>query len=177
MFSEKIQSFFLAILLFFLGLLAGGLALGWTTPIDYLEQLLTGTNERWVLGILGLVSVVVSFLLFKNSIKTKTPTQTDVINTSIGKIKITNSALEHMATKVTKEINGIRETKAIIKSTPQGIAIYIQVSLMPDINIPETTTMIQNKIKEYFAQVVGIGVEEVRVLVTKLSSDSKSRVE
>lgn len=177
MFSEKLQSFLLAILLFFLGILAGGLALGWTTPLDYMESFLQGTNERWVLGILGILSVLVSLFLLRNSFRVKNPTQTEVINTSLGKIKITNSALEHMATKVIREINGIKETKAVTKNTPQGIAIFIQVSLLPDINIPETTMTIQNKVKDYFRQIVGIEVEEVRVLVTKLSTDQKSRVD
>jgi len=142
-----------------------------------LENFLSGTNERWVLGLLGVFFVLVSFFLFRNTFRVKIPTQTEIINTSLGKIKITNSALEHMVTKVTREINGIKETKAIIKNTSGGIAIYIQVSLLPDINIPETTMMIQTKVKEYFGKVVGIGVEEVRVLVTKLSTDLKSRVE
>lgn len=175
--SEKLYPFFLAILLLFLGAVAVGLALGWTTPINYLENFLTGTNERWVLGILGIVSVIAGFFLLRNSFKGKPPSQTEVSSTSLGKIKITINALEHMATKVAKQVTGVKEVKPIIKCTPSGIAVFIQVNLAPDIQIPETTALIQNKVKEYFGQVTGIEVEEVRILVSKLSTESKSRVE
>ncbi|MGI6225439.1 MAG: alkaline shock response membrane anchor protein AmaP [Peptococcales bacterium] len=177
MLSEKLYPFFLSILLLFLGVLATGLALGWTTPINYIENFLTGTNERWVLGILGVISVLAGFLLLRNSLRVKAPSQTEVISTTLGKIKITINALENMAAKVAKQIAGVKEVKPIVKCTPTGIAVFLQVNLAPEIHIPDTTTLIQEKIKEYFGKVAGIEVEEVRILVSKLSTESKGRVE
>lgn len=166
-----------SLLVLFFSVLSIGLALGWTTPLDYLESFLIGVNERWVLGILGLLGALLSITIFRNSLKNTTPTQTNVTVTSLGHVRITINALENMATKVTKQVGGVKETKTIIKCTPNGIAVFIQVNLVPDINIPEKTKEIQLKIKEYFANVTGIQVEEVRILVTKLSNDAKGRVE
>jgi len=177
MISEKLYPLLLAILLFFLGLLAIGLALGWTTPLAYLQNFLTGTNERWVLGLLGVFGFLVSLTIIRNIFRSKIPTQTEVVSTSLGKIKITISALEHMAIKTAKQINGVKEAKPVIKCTPGGIAIFMQINLVPDIHIPDTTALIQNKLKEHFNKVAGIEVEEVRILVSKLSADSKGRVE
>jgi len=175
--SERLYPFFLAVLLFFLGFLAIGLALGWTTPLNYLESFLVGTNERWVLGILGIIGVLTGVTILRNIFRTKTPTQTEVISTPLGKIKITINSLEHMAAKVAKQVTGVKDTKPVIKCTPGGIAVFMQVNLAPDIHIPDTTALIQTKVKEYFGQVAGIEVEEVRILVSKLSTEAKGRVE
>lgn len=173
----KVYAIMLALILFFVGVLSFGLALGWTTPLTYLELFLRGSNERWMLGILGVISILIGFIILRKSLRVKTSTQTEVISTKLGKIKITISALEHMATKVAKEIEGVMDTKPVIKSTPGGIAVFMQVNLAPDINIPDTTSLVQDKIKVYFGQVVGIEVEEVRILVSKLGAETKARVE
>ncbi|MDK2823255.1 MAG: hypothetical protein PWQ67_1507 [Clostridia bacterium] len=175
--SERIFRILFALLLFTISTLAVGLALGWTTPLTYLDSLLTSVNERWVLGILGLLGILVGITVLRNTFKNRTPTQTEVVVTSLGKIKITINALEHMAGKVAKQVQGVKESKPVIKCTPNGIAIFMQVNLAPEMNIPETTTQIQNKVKEYFSKVAGIDVEEVRILITKLSNEAKSRVE
>jgi len=175
--SERFFRVLFALLLLFISVLGVGLSLGWTTPLDYLDNYLTGVNQRWILGILGVIGILISIMLLRNSLKSKIPTQTDVIVTSLGKIKITINALEFMAEKIAKQVSGVKETKPTIKSTSNGIAIFLKVSLAPDVNIPEITAQIQNKIKEHFSKVAGIDVEEVRILVTKLNSDLKSRVE
>ena len=82
---------------------------------------------------------------------------------SLGQVKITIGTVESMANKVARQITGVRETLTKVKSTPGGIAIFMQVSLTPEINIPEVTSQIQNELKEYFAKVAGIEVEEVRI--------------
>ncbi|MFZ5943393.1 MAG: alkaline shock response membrane anchor protein AmaP [Bacillota bacterium] len=175
--AEKTYKILFALLLFILSFIALGLAVGWTTPLTYLDNFLRGTNERWVLGILGLIGTLISLAVIRTTFRSKIPSQTEVVVTQLGKIKITISALESMAGKVAKQINGVKDAKPIIKCTPTGIAVFMQIFLSPDIHIPDTTTKIQNQVREYFSKVAGIEVEEVRILVTKLTSDIKNRVE
>ncbi|NLW25177.1 MAG: alkaline shock response membrane anchor protein AmaP [Clostridia bacterium] len=174
--TERIFTFLFGLILLLISLLAVLMTVSGTTILDYLENFLRGTNERLLLGIIGVIGILSGLFIIRKTFKVPEPTQTEVIVTSLGQVKITISTLESMANKVARQITGVRETLTKVKSTPGGIAIFMQVSLTPEINIPEVTSQIQNELKEYFAKVAGIEVEEVRILVTKLN-EAKNKPE
>lgn len=146
------------------------------TPIVYITNLLQSYNDRLILGILGFLGFCVSLLLIINMLRKKPPLQTDIIETSLGKIKMTINSLENISVKVVKRFQGIKEAKARVKSTPDGIALFIELNIAPDINIPELTTDIQNQLNEYFSKYIGLHVEEIKILVVNVNYEQKSRV-
>ncbi|SMB94858.1 hypothetical protein SAMN00017405_0284 [Desulfonispora thiosulfatigenes DSM 11270] len=166
-----------ALILIILGALVSGVLFGWTSPLDYINNSLLHSNDKVILGFIALFSIVIGFSILRGSFKQKISTQTNIIETKLGEIKITIKALENMTEKIAKKIVGIKEAKTKIKSTPNGIAVFIEISVTSDVNIPEITTETQNKINEYFLNQAGIQVEEVRILVSDLAKDVKSRVE
>lgn len=176
--TDRTYRFLFSLLLVGISLPLLGLALGWTIPLDYFNSILLNNERRLVTILLAIIGILLSFFIIKKSFRKKVVKQAEVIDTSLGKINVSIDALENMANKVARQTPGVKETKAKVKPSPNGIAIYIQTNLAPDINIPEVTKILQNNLYNYFRDVVGIEVEEVKVLVTKFSNDNKkSRVE
>lgn len=176
--TDRTYRFLFSLLLLSISLLLLGLALGWTIPLDYLNAILLNNERRLITILLAVIGLLISFLIIKKSFRKKAVKQAGVIETPLGKIKVTLDALENMANKVARQTPGVKETKTKVKPSSNGIAIYIQTNLAPDMNIPEITKILQNNLHNYFKDVVGIETEEIKVLVTKFSSDNKkSRVE
>lgn len=153
------------------------ISLGWTDPLYYLNDILLNVGQPVILGILGAFGILFGLFLLKTSFNKRMPSQTDVIETSLGQVKITISALEKMSEKITKQTMGVKEAKTKVKCTPNGVAVFLEVSVAPDVNIPDVTAEIQTKINDYFIHKTGIQVEEVRVLVSNMVKETKSRVE
>lgn len=153
------------------------LALGWDYPLIYLHSQLQDVNNRWMFGLTGCLILIIGLVYFMTSVRVKPTTNTIISNSKLGIVSITLPALENLASKVTKMQNGIRDVKPEIKPTPNGIATHISITVTPDTNIPDITLKVQEAIKDSFKKTAGIDVEEVRVLVNKISYDTKTRVE
>ena len=153
------------------------IALGWTSPLTYVENYLLYITNRWLLGLLGTVIFIVSLTLFLGSFRIK-PVKTTVIHeTSLGRIKITRPALEHLVVKAAKSTQGIREVKPFLKSSADELAVQLKIQVLPDVSIPNITEELQKKVKEYLLKTAGITVNEIKVIVNKITWETKSRVE
>lgn len=152
-------------------------AIGWTTPLNTLVGYLLYTTNRWVLGITGTFIFVIALTLFFSSFRSKPDRISAVHETTLGQIKITIHALEHLVLKAAKSIHGIREVKPLLKSLKSGLVIELRVQVLPDVNIPEVTEELQKTVREYLQKTAGIGVQEIRVLVNRVSWEVKNRVE
>ncbi len=151
-------------------------ALGWTTPVTYVENYLYRTNP-WVLGLTGGFVFIASLTLFLSSFKKKPVMQTAIHETNLGQIRITLPALEHLVLKAAKSVHGIRDIKPFINNTATGLSIQLKVQVLPDVNIPNITADLQKTIRDYMQKTAGTTVQEVRVLVNKVSWENKARVE
>lgn len=100
-----------------------------------------------------------------------------VRHTAYGEVKITLTALEGMAQKIAKTVDGLREIKASVYPLNEGILIQLHALTTSDLNIPEATVKAQQSIKEYIEEYTGITVAEVKVTIDDVAAISKSRVE
>lgn len=154
------------------------IALGWTTPLLYLENYLLYTTSHWLMGITGAILFGVAFTVFLSNFRSKPVKFTVIHETTLGAINITLPALENLVLKSAHQIQGIKEVKPLLKIVPgQGLAILLKVQVAPDINIPSVTESLQKAVKEYLLKTAGINVEAIRISVNRISWDGKSRVE
>ncbi|MGI6685069.1 MAG: alkaline shock response membrane anchor protein AmaP [Bacillota bacterium] len=153
------------------------MALGWTIPLDYLNQVFYSINNRWIIGITsGLILLGAANLIFSSLMKNPT-TYTNIANSDHGDISITIPAVEALVKKAAFQIRGVKEVKPVIKCTPQGIAVFIKTSMQPGTVIPEAAQELQTVVKGYLEETAGIQVVEVRVLITHVFQEAKSRVD
>jgi uncharacterized alkaline shock family protein YloU len=93
----------------------------------------------------------------------------------LGQIHITVEALENMVLKTGYQIAGIKELKPRIILADNGTTVVLKAIVFSDLNIPEITDKLQLKVKDYLAEVAGIEVREVKVLVTNITGEGKAR--
>ncbi|HHT64353.1 MAG: alkaline shock response membrane anchor protein AmaP [Bacillota bacterium] len=152
------------------------MALGWTTPLDYLNNVFYSINNRWIIGITsGLVLLAALNLIFSSLLKNPV-NDTKIAENDHGEVSITIPAVEALVKKAAFQIKGVKEVKPVIKCTPQGIAVFVKTSMHPGTVIPSSAQELQAAVKEFLEQTAGIQVLEVKVLITHVFQEAKSRV-
>jgi uncharacterized alkaline shock family protein YloU len=154
-----------------------GLALGWTSPLEAIQYYLLQSTNSWILGITGIILFLLSLSLFIGVFRPKPVKNTVVHETPLGSIKITMAALENLVIKAARSVQGIRDVKTHIKTQHDNVSIQLNVQVQPDLSIPQVTEELQNKVKEYLTKTTGINVNDVRVIVNRITWEVKNRVE
>lgn len=153
-----------------------GLAVaGWTAPVDLFQRYLTLESERLVIGIIIVVYLMLSIKFFLQALAgERLPAQAVVHETGLGQVRITSEAVENLVRRVVNQVRGITEVKPRVVCSPEGINIFVRVTLSPETNIPETSDEIQNKVGSYMAEVAGINIKTIKILVDGISSEGKT---
>lgn len=160
-----------AISLTFISFMIMLVALGWDVPFDYIRTSLANPGGRWSVGLLATAFFVVSLRLLYYAFRRRHPSQTVVHETALGEVRIALDAIENLVRRAARQVTGVREVKASVTSNPAGIAVGLRATVSPEVNIPSVSDEIQNTIKNYVRNVVGIGVAEVKIYVENISDE------
>ena len=137
-------------------------------------QSLAGQDEAalaaLVLLLLGLILVGVS--LHNMNVESGRKIHSITIYNQNGEVNIAFQAVENMALRVAREINGIRETTTKVQLTEMGLTIELRVKVLPDLQIPNLSSELQDKVREYVEDKTGTSVNEVRVTVENIVVDN-----
>ena len=137
---------------------------------------LTTLGYWWIFGI-TVVSALLSFFSFKVAFYRRRQEKTIINQTQFGEIRIAVSAIESLALRATKRIKGVKDAHIGVRADLTGIDVFIEISVLPDLGIPQITEEIRAKVDEYILETVGIKINSVKVLVTKVANEAKTRVE
>ncbi|ATW24031.1 hypothetical protein DCMF_03805 [Candidatus Formimonas warabiya] len=175
---NKFLAIIFSVLLAIISLITLFMALGWTTPLDYLNSAFSSFNLRWIIGITSVVILIAALNLFFVNFVSHPVTHTKIDQNDQGEISITLPAVEALVKKAAFQIKGVREVKPVIKCTPEGIAIFMRTGMQPGTVIPQSAQELQAAVKAYLEQTAGLQVVETKVLITNVSSqENKSRVD
>ncbi len=165
-----------SLILIIISLMSLFMALGWTIPLDYLNQAFVSDNNRWMIGITSAIVIICALYLMFSILFRSTVTQTRIANNDYGEVSITIPAVEVLVKKAAFQIKGVREVKPLIRCTPEGIAVFIKTGMLPETVIPQSAQDLQTTVKDYLEQTAGLQVVEIKVLITHVSQETKSRV-
>lgn len=175
----------IALVLFTLGIavlaaLAIPMGFGWLAPLDWLRAALMSASGRWATGLIGLgyFVVAVRFILFGFS-RRRYPSQALTQDTELGEVRVSLGAVESLVRKTALQVRGVRDVRSlVIKNSDGGIDAELVVIVSADANIPSLSDAVQNSIRDYVHNVVGVNVGQVKVLVGDISNESRrGRVE
>jgi uncharacterized alkaline shock family protein YloU len=153
------------------------MALGWTTPLQYLNTVFNAFNTRLIIGAISSLFLIGALYLIVSAFLRDPVFDVKIANNETGEISITIPAVEALVKKAAFQIKGVKEVKPITKYTEAGIALYLKVSMLPGTMIPQSAEELQAAVKEYLELVAGLSVAEIKVLITHVSQESKSRVD
>jgi uncharacterized alkaline shock family protein YloU len=98
-------------------------------------------------------------------------------NTELGMIRVSINTLDTLVQKAVRGFQEVKDVRSLVVPDPDGIRVRLNIQLMPDINIPEISQSVQNKVKEYVESTAGIIVKEVYIYIDNLTVLQRSRVE
>ncbi|GAW94166.1 alkaline shock response membrane anchor protein AmaP [Calderihabitans maritimus] len=177
----KILDKFLAVLfsltLTVVALIIIAIVAGWRQPLFYVNMAFGQTSLRWLVAAFAGVVFLIGLWLLLVTLRRPPVLQAVARSTALGEVRITLLALQSMVKKAAGKVNGVKEIKPRLKFTPEGVAVFLQVMIVPEIDIPETAAELQEKVRDYLERYAGIRVVEIRVLVENLAEEIRARVE
>jgi uncharacterized alkaline shock family protein YloU len=151
----------------------------WRTDllVDKLMSLSADKDRLWIFT-LAVVLLILSFLSLSAALQRRREEKTIIHQTQFGEIQIAVSAVESLALRATRRLKGVKDAHVGVRADSSGLDIFIEVTVNPDISIPQTSEEIRVKVDEYLQETIGIRVNSVKVLVTKVAGEAvKARVE
>jgi uncharacterized alkaline shock family protein YloU len=151
----------------------------WRTDllVDKLMSLSADKDRLWIFTI-AVVLLILSFLSLSAALQRRREEKTIIHQTQFGEIQIAVSAVESLALRATRRLKGVKDAHVGVRADSSGLDIFIEVTVNPDISIPQTSEEIRVKVDEYLQETIGIRVNSVKVLVTKVAGEAvKARVE
>ncbi|MGD0152156.1 MAG: alkaline shock response membrane anchor protein AmaP [Thermacetogeniaceae bacterium] len=154
------------------------LALGWVIPQDYLQSILSISDNRWIIGIVsGLVILLALYLIVVASRGAGQYRELMIQDTSLGRVDISVPALEDLIRRASRQVREIREIRPVLHHVKDGVVVVLHLNVSPDANIPVISQEVQEAVKNYLEEKAGIHVLQVQVLVTSVSFESRARAE
>lgn len=145
--------------------------LNFLSPNNIFPYLQNAKGNYWY-SIIGLAFLLVSIRFLLSGLASKGNNYI-VRYTNHGELRISTQTIEGIARSVTDNFEGIKDinTKVIIAN--EKIVLRIKGLVHPSIDIPETATIIQEKVREHVERCTGIEVGEVKVEINNISTPSK----
>ncbi|HEX3033213.1 MAG TPA: alkaline shock response membrane anchor protein AmaP [Bacillota bacterium] len=151
--------------------------LGWNGPVALLETTLGSDQLQAAALITTVLMFAASVKLLLTSLQKKVDAHTIIKNSNLGQVNISLEAIENLVRKTGLQIAGIKDLKPRIVVEAQGISVIIKAVVASEVNIPALLDQLQQQVKDYLAEVAGLEVRNVKVLVTSISGSGKLRVE
>ncbi len=140
-------------------------------------DILRNNASRVMMFLIAVIFLALSITFLLSGIKSSKDKKSVSRYTNIGEIKISLNSVESMALAAARRLNGVKESKAFVSRSNDGISITIKAIVLGDISIPALSEDIQVKVKSSVEESTGIKVNDVKILVENIYTGYKSRVE
>lgn len=146
-------------------------------PQYWLSMLYENTLVIWIVSIIGVVIVVLSFALMFSGIRKRKPKRAMISATQSGNIYMTLNALEEMATRHIAADAAVRSVNVRAAVKDNKIFLSAQMTVAEGTCIPEVLKSLQASLKTHIEALSGIEVEKITLYVEKTAQIVKARVE
>lgn len=144
--------------------------------LDSMRGYLENMKGNYAYTIVGLAFLLVSIRFFIYAISGKRKDNREVYlvrHTDFGELKISSLTIEGLVQSVADKFSGVRNIKTTVNIFEGIITIVLRGEVSPEINIPETTIELQNKVKEHVEKCTGVEVSEVQVEISNVTSPTR----
>ena len=139
---------------------------------DYLDILQNHLQMRTIIGLVGFILILLSFLFAKLIAGFEQKERTIAFDNPAGRVSISLGAIEDMVKRLVLRETEVKDVRANIIATKKGLQAEARLVLKADVNIPETTARLQELIKGKIQDMIGIEEKVgVRIHVVKIISE------
>lgn len=146
-------------------------------PLSLIDMAINELYSKWYYVLIGLLLFVVSIRLLVSGITTNRKNNSGIIKSSeYGDIRISVETFVSLAMRAVNQISGIKDAKVKVNITEGNLTIYTSLLVLPDVNIPQTVSQVQSKIKSYIESITEVGVKNVKVHIENIAQVTLPRV-
>jgi uncharacterized alkaline shock family protein YloU len=142
---------------------------------EWITRTLESGSGRLTLGLVGMIFFAVSVRLILLALTGQGDGRPVVHETAHGEVRISLDAVENLVKKVARGIKGVREIKAEITHTPDGLRARLRGTISPEVSIPEVSEEIQAAVRQYVKRVVGVEMADVAIHVENIAAEGTRR--
>ncbi|MCD5398098.1 alkaline shock response membrane anchor protein AmaP [candidate division NPL-UPA2 bacterium] len=136
---------------------------------DFLRVL---EGKRALMGGVGLAFLILGCSLIVFTLRKFSREPSMAFQNPEGEVRVAFSAIEDFIKRLGGKLTEVREMHPQVLVTREGLEICSRIVLEPNINIPEATSRIQEMIKKYVEDVLGIkDIVSIKVLVVKIAPE------
>jgi uncharacterized alkaline shock family protein YloU len=88
-------------------------------------------------------------------------------------VRISLDAVENLVRKTARGIKGVREIKAVVSHTKDGLHVFLTGTISPEVSIPEVSEEIQSQVRNYVKRVVGVELVDIRIEVENIANEGR----
>jgi len=147
-------------------------SLGWEMPALLLAENLGFTDFRYSLFIISVIMFLLSVRFLIAVFERRVVPHVIVKDNPLGQVHISVDAITGLVTRTALQTPGVRDCKTQLAMTSTGLQILMRLVVGGELNLPELLTGLQEEIKQRLAEVVGLEVNQIRILVTALQPDT-----
>ena len=130
---------------------------------------------RWDVLLVAAVVFLVSIRLLIAGINTDGHKELVIHIGDEGVVRVSLSAVRKFIEKTAVQVKGVHDVKAKVKISADTIKVKIVAGVLPEVNIPETSRVMQKKIKESVKDTIGRDVADVELLFNTISYEVKNK--
>lgn len=147
-------------------------SLGWEMPALLLAENLGLTDFRYTMFIFSLIMFLLSVRFLIAVFERRVVPHVIIKDNPLGQVHISAEAITGLVTRTALLTPGVRDCKTQLAMTAAGLQILVRLVVAGELNLPELLTGLQEEIKQRLAEVVGLEINQIRILVTSLQPET-----
>ncbi len=149
------------------------------SSIDQITNFIKLLEERKVITVIaGIVLLLIGFSLIYLALRKFTREPSMAFQNPEGEVRVTFDAIEDFVRRLGGRLEEVKEMHPEVIVTKEGLEIHNRITLGPNLSIPEASSRIQETIKKYVEDVLGIrDIVAIKVLVTKIAHEEVKKKE
>ncbi len=143
--------------------------------LDYFDVTFLRSNRYDVMVfIVGLVFFIINVMILTSGIKGRRSNKFYCTENESGLIRISANSIENVALSLSKRFTGVKEAKSKVKFKKNGVDVFVRLSVLPDVHVPNLCKSIQERIRESVESTMDITVGDVNINVESVHTAAKS---
>lgn len=159
-----------ALILAFLGGLMVVVSTGLSGTLSWMRL----APDLWDGILIGAVFILLAVYLLL--IITRQKSEPAVVHQAeLGAVRIGVNTIKGLINKKARDVEGVRESTVTVVQT-EPLLVRLELQILPDYNVPSLAEELQQQVKEYLAETMGIEVAGVEILVRGIGETARPRV-
>ncbi|HHY37906.1 MAG TPA: alkaline shock response membrane anchor protein AmaP [Clostridia bacterium] len=146
---------------------------GWAVPGKIIASIEKSPEGRTAISVVAFAFLLLSVRFFILTFRRKYGSKAVAHQGPLGEVRVYLGAIENLVKRVCRQVPGVREVKAHISNVGDSVSVFVRCSVSPDVSIPDLTRDLQKTVQTYVKNVVGVEVNEVKMVVENITTESK----